>query len=126
MSQYDKCALHLSGAYRTHMCSIICKMRKSIHPQSSRRCNEMPNIKSAKKRVKVNKTKAAANKARKSNLKTMLKKADAAVATGAANKEEAIRVAIKKVDQACAKGLMHKNAAARKKSQLAKKLNAAD
>lgn len=86
----------------------------------------MPNIKSAKKRVKVNKTKAAANKARKSNLKTMLKKADIAVSTNAENKEEAIRVAIKRVDQACAKGLMHKNAAARKKSQLAKKLNAAD
>lgn len=86
----------------------------------------MPNIKSAKKRVKVNKTKAAANKARKSNLKTILKKADVAVTTGAANKEEAIRVAIKRVDQACAKGLMHKNAAARKKSQLAKKLNASD
>ncbi|MCM1269884.1 MAG: 30S ribosomal protein S20 [Ruminococcus flavefaciens] len=86
----------------------------------------MPNIKSAKKRVKVNKTKAAANKARKSNLKTILKKADIAVATSAADKEAAIRVAIKRVDQACAKGLMHKNAAARKKSQLAKKLNAAD
>lgn len=86
----------------------------------------MPNIKSAKKRVKVNKTKAAANKARKSNLKTILKKADVAVTTGAADKEVAIRVAIKRVDQACAKGLMHKNAAARKKSQLAKKLNAAD
>lgn len=81
----------------------------------------MPNIKSAKKRVKVNATKAAANKARKSNLKTVLKKADAAVD----NREEAIRVAIKRVDQACAKGLMHKNKAARKKSQLAKKLNAA-
>lgn len=86
----------------------------------------MPNIKSAKKRVKVNKTKAAANKARKSNLKTILKKADIAVATSAADKEAAIRVAIKRVDQACAKGLMHKNAAARKKSQLAKELNAAD
>lgn len=86
----------------------------------------MPNIKSAKKRVKVNRTKAAANKARKSNLKTILKKADIAVTTSAADKEEAVRVAIKRVDQACAKGLMHKNAAARKKSQLAKKLNAAD
>ena len=85
----------------------------------------MPNIKSAKKRVKVNETKAAANKARKSNLKTTLKKADAAVTAGAANKEEAIKVAIKRVDQACAHGLMHKNKAARKKSQLAKKLNAA-
>ena len=85
----------------------------------------MPNIRSAKKRVKVNKTKAAANKARKSNLKTMIKKADAACVTNAADKQEAIRIAIKKVDQACAKGLMHKNAAARKKSQLMKKLNAA-
>ena len=86
----------------------------------------MPNIKSAKKRVKVNATKAAANKARKSNLKTILKKADAAVANGSADKAEAIKVAIKRVDQACAKGLMHKNKAARKKSQLAKKLNSAE
>ncbi len=86
----------------------------------------MPNIKSAKKRVKVNSTKAEANKARKSNLKTVIKKAELAVADNAANKEEAIKVAIKKVDQACAHGLMHKNKAARKKSQLAKKLNAAD
>lgn len=85
----------------------------------------MPNIKSAKKRVKTNITKAAANKSRKSNLKTVLKAADAACVNGAADKQEAVRVAIKKVDQACAKGLLHKNAAARKKSQLAKKLNAA-
>ena len=84
----------------------------------------MPNIKSAKKRVKVNASKAAANKARRSELKTILKKADAAVSENAANKEDAIKVAIKRVDQACAKGLMHKNKAARKKSQLAKKLNA--
>lgn len=85
----------------------------------------MPNIKSAKKRVKVNKTKAAANKATKSNLKTILKKADAACVNNAADKADAVKVAIKKVDQACAKGLMHKNKAARKKSQLAKKLNVA-
>ena len=73
----------------------------------------MPNIRSAKKRVKVSATKTAANKARKSNLKTMIKKADAACAANAADKETAVRVAIKRVDQACAKGLMHKNAAAR-------------
>ena len=85
----------------------------------------MPNIKSAMKRVKVNKTKAAANKARKSNRKTVLKKADAACVNNTADKAEAIRVAIKKVDQAAAKGLMHKNCASRKKAQLAKKLNAA-
>ncbi|MGN0690161.1 MAG: 30S ribosomal protein S20 [Oscillospiraceae bacterium] len=75
----------------------------------------MPNIKSAKKRVKVTKVKADNNKAAKSNLKTVLKNA---------NDKETILFAIKKVDQACAKGLMHKNCAARKKSQLATKLNA--
>ncbi|MDE5764804.1 MAG: 30S ribosomal protein S20 [Ruminococcus sp.] len=85
----------------------------------------MPNIKSAKKRVKVNASKAAANKSRKSNLKTIIKKADTACTAGAADKTEAVRLAIKRVDQACAKGLMHKNKAARKKSQLAKMLNAA-
>ena len=84
----------------------------------------MPNIKSAKKRVKVNKTKAAANKARKSNLKTVIKKAQLAAANNAADKEDVIRFAIKRVDQACAKNLLHKNNAARKKSQLAKLLNA--
>ena len=85
----------------------------------------MPNIKSAVKRVKVNKTKAAANKSRKSNLKTILKNAEAACTANSADKADAIRVAIKKVDQAAAKGIMHKNCAARKKSQLAKKLNEA-
>ncbi len=84
----------------------------------------MPNIKSAKKRVKVNMTKAAANKARKSNLKTMIKKAELACANNAADKEAAVRTAIKRVDQACAKNLLHKNAAARKKAHLAKLLNA--
>ena len=85
----------------------------------------MPNIKSAKKRVKVNKTKAAANKARKSNLKTMIKKAQLAVKDtelSQAEKEAAVKVAIKRVDQACAHNLLHKNNAARKKSQLAKLL----
>ena len=62
----------------------------------------MANIKSAMKRVKVNKVKAAANKARKSELKTVLKKANLAVESGA-NKEEAIKAAIKRVDQACAR-----------------------
>ena len=82
----------------------------------------MPNIKSAKKRVKVIQTKTARNKAIKSDLKTALKKADAAVANNAADKEQVVRTAIKKVDMACTKGILHKNNAARKKSQLAKKL----
>ena len=82
----------------------------------------MPNIKSAKKRVKVIEKKTLRNKAIKSDLKTALKKADAAVANYAADKEQVVRTAIKKVDMACTKGILHKNNAARKKSQLAKKL----
>lgn len=84
----------------------------------------MPNIKSSKKRVKVNRTKALANKSRKTYLKTVLKQADLAVANSDSEKEAVIKLAIKKIDQAAAHGLMHKNCAARKKSQLAKKLNA--
>lgn len=80
----------------------------------------MANIKSAKKRVNVIKTKTLRNKMVKSALKTSVKKVDAAEG---ADKEAAVKAAIKKVDQACAKGILHKNAAARKKSQLAKKLN---
>ena len=83
----------------------------------------MPNIKSAKKRVKVNAAKAARNKAARSALKTEIKNANAAIAAGE-NKEEALKAAVKKIDQAAAKGLLHKNTAARKKSALAKKANA--
>ncbi|MBQ5331162.1 MAG: 30S ribosomal protein S20 [Oscillospiraceae bacterium] len=76
----------------------------------------MPNIKSAKKRTRVIDRKTLRNKKIKSNLRTVLKKADTE------NSAESIVYAIKRVDQACAKGIMHKNKAARKKSQLAKKL----
>ena len=83
----------------------------------------MPNIKSAKKRVKVNTAKAERNKAARSALRTEIKNANAAIAAGE-NKEEALKAAVKKIDQAAAKGLLHKNTAARKKSALAKKANA--
>ena len=84
----------------------------------------MPNIKSAKKRVLVNQTKAMQNKARKSALKTDIKKFDVAVAEG--NRSEAdvaYKVAVKAVDKAVAKGLLHKNNAANKKSSMTLKLN---
>ena len=84
----------------------------------------MPNIKSAKKRVKVIETKTMQNKAMKSALKTDIKKFDAAVAEG--NRSEAdvaYKVAVKAVDQAVAKGLLHKNNAAHKKSSMTLKLN---
>ena len=84
----------------------------------------MPNIKSAKKRVKVIAVKSAQNQANRSALKTQIKKANIAVETGAADKNEVVREAIKKIDQAAAKGLLHKNTAARRKSALAKQVNA--
>ncbi len=84
----------------------------------------MPNIKSAKKRVKVIAAKTAANKTLNTALKTNLKKANAAIDTNAADKDQVVRTAIKKIDQAAAKGLLKKNTAARKKSALARKLNA--
>jgi len=78
----------------------------------------MPNIKSAKKRVKVAEKKTLANKIVKSELKTAIKKAKAS------NGAEQINYAIKRVDQAAAKNIFHKNKANRKKSQLAKLANA--
>jgi len=83
----------------------------------------MPNIKSAKKRVKVIEAKSLQNKAIKSELKTVMKKAESALAENSENKAEAVKLAIKKIDQAAAKGILHKNNASRKKSSLACKLN---
>ncbi|MEF2835954.1 MAG: 30S ribosomal protein S20 [Clostridium sp. CAG:354_28_25] len=85
----------------------------------------MPNIKSAKKRVEVIKKKTMRNNSIKSGYKTAIKKAEAAIESK--NMEEAKKLtsfATKKIDQACAKGVIVKNTAARKKSQLSKKLNA--
>ena len=85
----------------------------------------MPNIKSAKKRVQIGKIRNARNKADKSELKTVLKKFDAAVAGGnRVEAESAYKVAVKTVDKAAAKGLIHKNNAAHKKSSIDTKLNA--
>ena len=86
----------------------------------------MPNIKSAKKRVLVNQTKAAKNKATNSALKTAIKKANAAIDANDANKADVVKVAVQKIDQAAAKGLLHKNNAAHKKSALVTKLNKAN
>lgn len=84
----------------------------------------MPNIKSAKKRVKVISTKTLQNKMFKSQLRTVVKKYNAAVESGdKAAAAEAYKAAVKKVDQAVAKGILHKNNAAHKKSQFTLKLN---
>ena len=84
----------------------------------------MPNIKSAKKRVKVIEKKTLRNNMIKSAYKTAVKKFEQAIEAG--NMEEAKTLfseATKKVDQACTKGVIVKNTAARKKSNMAKKLN---
>jgi small subunit ribosomal protein S20 len=78
----------------------------------------MPNIKSAKKRVKVSETKALRNKANRTALKTSIRKADAAIAGGSDDKQEALGAAIKSIDKAVSKGILHKNTAARRKSRL--------
>ncbi len=84
----------------------------------------MPNIKSAKKRVKVISTKTLQNKMFKSQLRTTIKKYNAAVEAGDKTAaSEAYKAAVKKVDQAVAKGILHKNNAAHKKSQFTLKLN---
>lgn len=85
----------------------------------------MANIKSAKKRIKVNAAKAESNKARNTALKTAIKKANAAIEANADNKEAAVKDAVKKIDQAADRNLIHKNCAARKKSNLVSKLNKA-
>ena len=85
----------------------------------------MPNIKSAEKRVNVIKKKTLRNNMIKSGYRTAVRKFEQAVEAG--NKEEATVLfseATKKIDQACTKGVLVKNTASRKKSRLAKKLNA--
>ena len=82
----------------------------------------MPNIKQAKKRVRVNAAKAGRNKSANSALKTAIKKANASIEANAADKAETVKSAVKKIDQAAARGLIHKNNAARKKSALTRKL----
>lgn len=85
----------------------------------------MPNIKSQKDRVVQAKKENMHNKAIKSNLKTVVKKADAAIAAGAADKEAAVVAAVSAIDKAASKGVLHKNTAARKISRMAKRANKA-
>lgn len=84
----------------------------------------LPNIKSAKKRVLVNKAKALQNRAVRSALRTDIKKFEAAVAEGNRSEAEgAYKVAVKAVDKAVGHGILHKNNAAHKKSGMTLKLN---
>lgn len=79
----------------------------------------MANIKSAKKRILVNETKAARNKAIKSKIKTVVKKVNAAIeAKDVDAAKAALLVAISDINKAASKGVYHKKTAARKISRL--------
>ena len=85
----------------------------------------MANIKSAKKRVIVTATKTARNKSIKSEVKTSIKKVEAAVtANDKAAATAALATAISTIESAASKGVYHKNNSARKVSRLTKLVNA--
>ena len=84
----------------------------------------MANIKSAKKRIKVTKTKTERNKVQKSKIKMFVKRINQLVKDG--NKAEANKIlveATKAIDMAASKGVFHKNNAARKVGRLTKSVN---
>ena len=84
----------------------------------------MPNIKSAKKRMRSNAKKADVNAIINSSMKTAIKKYEKEVKAG--NKEEAsnqLNIALQRIDKAMTSGLVHKNKAARLKSRLKKMMN---
>ena len=76
----------------------------------------MPNIKSQKDRVVQAAAEQAHNKAIKTNLKTVVKKADA-------DKDATVLAAVSAIDKARAKGVIKKNTASRKISRMAKRAN---
>lgn len=86
--------------------------------------SSLANIKSAKKRILVNRTKAARNKSIRSEVKTSIKKVEAAVAAkDKAAAEAALRDATATISKATSKGVYHKNNCARKVSRLSRAVN---
>lgn len=84
----------------------------------------LANIKSAKKRIIVNQTKATRNKAIRSAVKTAIKKVDAAItANDKVAAEVVLKAAIAEIDKATSKGVYHKNTASRKVSRLSIAVN---
>ncbi|MGN0243237.1 MAG: 30S ribosomal protein S20 [Lachnospiraceae bacterium] len=84
----------------------------------------MANIKSAKKRILVIEKKTLRNKMIKSKIKTVIKKLEAAIASGdKAAAQAALEVAISEISKATSKGIFHKNTASRKISRLTKEVN---
>lgn len=81
---------------------------------------------SAKKRIRQNAKHRAVNRARKKDIRVVVRTFDETLKSGdSAKASEALRAAIKEIDQVAAKGTIHKNTASRRKSRLQKRLNAA-
>lgn len=85
----------------------------------------MANIKSQIKRNRQNERRRLRNKSVRSELKTRTKHVLAAVENDAESAAETYRVTQKRIDMAAAKGVLHKRTAARRKSRLARRVNAA-
>jgi small subunit ribosomal protein S20 len=80
---------------------------------------------SAKKRARQNTKRRLVNRSRKSQVKTQIKHFESALASGDVNvASEQYRLVVQKLDKTAATSTMHKRTAARKKSRLAKRLNA--
>lgn len=85
----------------------------------------MANIKSQIKRNRQTLVRHERNKAVRSELKTRIKKTLEAAEAGADDAAERYREAQKRIDSAVSKGVLDKKTAARRKSRLARKINAA-
>lgn len=86
----------------------------------------MPNLSSAAKRVRQNERNRTRNRARKAELKTETRKLVDALHDGKLDQaRQMLKAVTKKLDQVASKGTLHRNTASRRKSRLAKRLNAA-
>ncbi|MFS8652618.1 MAG: 30S ribosomal protein S20 [Caldibacillus sp.] len=84
----------------------------------------MANIKSAIKRIKQNEKRRLRNKAKKSEMRTYMKKVEQAVLNNdLETAKETLKIAVRKIDKAASKGIIHKNTANRYKSRLYQKVN---
>src|SRR5574344_1602946 len=84
----------------------------------------MPNMKNAKKRVKVIKKQTVTKNDYEASMKTAMKKVEKAVAAkDKALAESELKVAIKRIDKATKANVAKKNMSARSKSRLSKKVN---
>jgi small subunit ribosomal protein S20 len=83
------------------------------------------NLRSALRDIKKSRKRAERNKSVRSAIKTFVKKTRVAITTGDENVDQALRDTSSLVDKAAKRNIIHKNAANRRKSRLAKQLNAA-